>query len=200
MKKHTDGLQMYCPKNVQAWRGWLEKYHAEKRSVWLIYVKFKDGTRSISYEQAVEEALCFGWIDSKSKKLDETKTLQYFAKRNPKSNWSKLNKERVKKLIRENRMQAPGLEVIRTAKKNGTWDALNDVERLVVPDDLDLALKRRKKAYDNFVAFPDSSKRMILEWIQNARKPETRLKRVEETASLAAQNIRANHAAQAKKS
>jgi uncharacterized protein YdeI (YjbR/CyaY-like superfamily) len=138
------------------------------------------------------------WIDSKPNALDEFRSIQFFAPRNPKSNWSKVNKERVARLIKEKRITDAGLAVIEAAKKNGAWDALNEVEEMIIPDDLLKALKKEKQAYIYFMAFPKSSKKNILEWIYNAKQTETRNKRIEETVTLAKDNIRANHYRQPK--
>jgi uncharacterized protein YdeI (YjbR/CyaY-like superfamily) len=199
MAKHTDGIEMYYAKDKAAWRKWLEKKRKKQKAVWLIYYKPISGKTRVSYNDAVDEAICFGWIDSKPNKLDELRSIQFFAPRNPKSNWSKVNKERVTRLIKERRMTAHGLAVIEEAKKNGAWDALNEVEEMIVPNDLLKALKKSKKAYDYFMAFPKSSKKNILEWIHNAKQEETRDNRIAETVKLAEEDIRANHYRQPKK-
>jgi uncharacterized protein YdeI (YjbR/CyaY-like superfamily) len=141
----------------------------------------------------VDEALCFGWIDSKPNKRDGDSYYQFFTKRNPKSNWSKVNKAKVANLIKEGLMQPAGLELIENAKQNGTWDALEEVDKLTLPNDLLERFATNKMARQNWEQFPRSSRRGILEWIMNAKKPETRQKRIEETVALAAKNIKANH-------
>ena len=141
----------------------------------------------------MDEALCFGWIDSKPNKRDEESYYQFFSKRNVKSNWSKVNKDKVSKLIKEGLMHSFGLKMIELAKKSGTWNALDEVESLKIPKDLDDLFQNNTIAFQNWEAFPPSSKRGILEWILNAKKIETRQKRIEETVNLAAENIRANH-------
>lgn len=188
-----DGIQTFHAKTRQEWRAWLEKHHQSEKSVWLIIYKKESKTPSVYYPEAVDEALCFGWIDSKPNKRDEHSYYQFFAKRNPKSNWSKVNKEKVAKLIASGLMQSAGLEMIEIAKRNGTWTALDDVESLILPDDFNEALSKNKNALTNWEKFPRSSKRGILEWILNAKKAETRQKRIEETVSLASKNIKANH-------
>jgi uncharacterized protein YdeI (YjbR/CyaY-like superfamily) len=193
MAKHTDGIELYYAKDSKAWRKWLEKNSNSKKSVWLVYYKPASGKTRVSYNDAVDEAICFGWIDSKPNKLDEMRSLQFFTPRNPKSNWSKVNKARVVRLIEEGRMTATGLAVIDAAKKNGAWDGLNDVEEMIIPRDLVKSLRKVRKAYDYFMAFPKSSKKNILEWIHNAKQQQTRDKRIAETVKLAAENIRANH-------
>ncbi len=153
---------------------------------------------SVYYPEAVDEALCFGWVDSKPNKRDANSYYQFFSKRNPKSNWSRLNKTKVAKLIELKLMQPAGLEMIEIAKQNGTWTALDEVENLTIPDDLYEQFSKNKIALQNWEEFPPSSKRGILEWILNAKKPDTRQKRVEETVALAEKNIRANHFRQPK--
>ena len=192
MKRHTDGIGMHTPRNRGAWRIWLEKHHESERSVWLVYKKGQGGKRNITYVEAVEEALCFGWIDSKPVKLDESTTLQYFSQRRPKSGWSSLNKSRVSKLMKQKMMHPAGIHVVKLARRNGTWKALDNAEKLIVPDDLAVALKELPEAHLNFEAFPKSAKKIILGWIYSAKKPETREKRILETVQQAAKNVRAN--------
>ncbi len=187
-----DGIQTFYAKDRKAWRNWLSKNGYKEKSLWLIIYKKSTGVKSITYPEAVEEALCFGWIDSKPNKRDEESFYQFFAKRNPSSNWSKINKESVTRLIATGLMTAKGMEVIEMAMKNGAWSALDKVENLEIPVDLQEALSKDDEATKYFEAFPKSVKKGILEWIQNARKNETRKKRIIETATLAAKNIRAN--------
>lgn len=147
---------------------------------------------SLTYDEAVEEALCFGWIDSKPNTIDEQSYKQLFSPRNPKSVWSKLNKTRIEKLIADGLMAEAGLQKIEIAKQNGTWTALDAVEALTIPEDLDDALVNNPKAKQYFDAFPPSAKKAILWWIESAKRPETRLERINRTVADAAQNIRAN--------
>jgi uncharacterized protein YdeI (YjbR/CyaY-like superfamily) len=198
MEKHSDGIELCYAETKEIWRDWLEKNHDKAKSVWLVYYKKESGKTRVSYDDAVDEAICFGWIDSKPNKLDELRSIQFFAPRNPKSNWSKVNKERVERLISEGKMTASGLKVIELAKANGAWDALNEVEAMVIPEDLLQALAQEPLAHDYFMAFPKSSKKNILEWLYNAKTPETRNKRIFETVTLAKENIRANHFRQPK--
>lgn len=187
-----DGIKAVPASNTDKWRQWLSANHSSEKGIWLIIYKKDSGIPSITYDQAVDEALCFGWIDSKPNKRDQDSIYQYFAKRNPKSNWSKVNKEKVARLTAANKMQMAGLEMVDHAKAIGTWDALNDVDNLVIPQDLAEALADYDSATANFEAFPKSVKRGILEWIFNAKRSETRKKRITETARLAQENIRAN--------
>ena len=178
--------------NRKAWRNWLARNHENENSVWLIMYHKKTSIPSIYYEEAVEEALCFGWVDSKGNSRDDQSSYLYFAKRKPKSNWSKPNKIRVEKLIAQGLMMPAGQRMIDLAKQTGTWTALDHVEALTIPPDMQKLLNKNKTALKNFLAFPPSTRRAILEWILNAKKQETRQKRIEETVTLAAQNIRAN--------
>jgi uncharacterized protein YdeI (YjbR/CyaY-like superfamily) len=164
-----------------------------EKSVWLIIYHKDSKTPSVEYEEAVEEALCFGWIDSKPNKRDADSYYLFFAKRNPKSNWSKANRERAEKMIKRGLMTEAGQAMIYLAKRMGTWVALKEVQDSVIPDALQELIGKNKKAFNNFNAFPPSSKRIILEWILNAKRPETRQRRIEETVALAARNIKANH-------
>ncbi len=146
----------------------------------------------MTYDEAVEEALCWGWVDSKPRKLDEARSMLYFAPRKGGSGWSRPNKERVERAIATGQMTPAGLAKIEAAKADGTWTMLDAVENLEVPDDLAAEFDAYPSARANWEAFPRSAKRGILEWIIQAKRPETRAKRVEETARLAQDNIRAN--------
>jgi uncharacterized protein YdeI (YjbR/CyaY-like superfamily) len=155
---------------------------------------YKKGTGKprVDYAEAVEEALCFGWIDSKGNKLDDERSMLWMAPRKAKTGWSKLNKERIEKLIKAKLMAPAGLAKINAAKKDGTWNALDAIEALEIPPDLAKAFSKNKMAKEYFNAFPRSAKRAILEWIASAKKPETRAKRIEETVTSAEKNTRAN--------
>jgi len=190
-KSPINELQFYA-KDRAIWRKWLEKNHKKAPNVWLILHNKSSKTKSVNYVEAVEEALCFGWIDSLKKKRDSESSFQMFSKRKPKSNWSKLNKTRVKELIKLNKMTPAGLEAIAIAKKNGMWTALNDVDKMIIPDDLQKEFSKNKKASENFTAFSPSAKKIILYWIQSAKKPETREKRISETVNSASQNKKAH--------
>lgn len=174
------------------WRAWLEANHASSPGVWLISYKKASGKARFEYEEAVEEALCFGWVDSKPSKLDEERAMLWFAPRKVGSGWSKPNKERVEKLSALKLMAPAGLAKVDAAKQDGSWNALDAVEALEIPADLAAALANYPTASEHFTAFPRSVKRGILEWISNAKTVATRAKRVEDTAHLAADNLRAN--------
>lgn len=174
------------------WRAWLEANHARAGGVWLVYNKKSSGKPHLSYDEQVEEALCFGWVDSKPGKVDQERSSLYFAPRKPKSGWSKPNKERIERMISAGLMRPAGLAKIETAKRDGSWEKLDAVEKLEVPPDLAAAFRQFEGSAANFEAFPRSARRGILEWIVQAKRPQTRAKRVEETARLAAENKRAN--------
>lgn len=149
--------------------------------------------------KAEEESLCFGWVDSLPNKIDALRYKLYISPRNPKSNWSRVNKEKISRLETEGRIHPSGIKMIELAKESGTWNALDEVENLVIPEDLLQALKKQKGALTFFEAFPKSVKRGILEWIQTAKQETTRSKRIHETALLAKDNIRANQYTKPKK-
>ncbi len=180
------------PKSRAEWRAWLARHHAQAEGVWLIRFKKASGRARMDYAEAVEEALCFGWVDSKPNRLDEERAMLWFAPRKPGTGWSKLNKSRVKKLIADGRMTPAGLAKVQAAKQDGSWNALDKIEALEIPPDLEKALAADKSARGYFQEFPRSVRRAILEWIASARKPETRAKRIRETVTSAATNIRAN--------
>ncbi len=186
------GIHTFHAKTRSAWRKWLIKNSSSEKSVWLIIYHKGSKTPSVYYPESVDEALCFGWVDSKPNKRDHESYYQFFSKRNPKSKWSKINKEKVERLIEEGLMTPAGMEMITIAKQNGTWDALTPVDNLEEPDDLKKAFSKNITALKNWQVFPPSTRRGILEWILNAKRSETRSKRIEDTVSLAAKNIRAN--------
>jgi uncharacterized protein YdeI (YjbR/CyaY-like superfamily) len=184
--------QTFYAKDRTAWRKWLAKNHDKKDFIWLIMYRKESDTPSVYYEEAVEEALCFGWIDSKANKRDDESRYQYFTTRKPKGRWSKINKDRVKALDKLGLIHESGRKVIDLAKKTGTWTALDDIEKLIMPADLEKYFQKNKAALKNFLAFPPSAKKAIYNWIIDAKQEETRKRRVEETVSKAAQNLRAN--------
>ncbi len=181
-------LETFQARDRQEWREWLEKNYRTSLGVWLIYYKIKSGKPSVQYSEAVKEALCFGWIDSKVKSLDEERYKQIFTPRKPKSVWSKLNKQYIEELIEQGLMTEAGLGKIETAKQDGSWTTLDAIEELIVPADLKQALEANETASRYFEAFSSSSKKNILFWVESAKRPETRLKRIEQTISSAAQN------------
>lgn len=190
IKKTKDGIEVYEPKDRKSWRNWLKKHAATKNNVWLIIYKKASGKKSIEYIDAVEEALCFGWIDSKAVKRDDESVYQYMSKRKPRGNWSKVNKERIERLIANGSMTAQGMQVIEAAKQNGSWTLLDDVEALKLPADLIRLLKSTPNARAGFESYPASLKKQVLHRIKSAKREETRSKRIEEIVALAAKNER----------
>jgi uncharacterized protein YdeI (YjbR/CyaY-like superfamily) len=178
--------------NRAEWREWLSQNHATAPGVWLIYYKKETGKPQVDHADAVEEALCFGWIDSKRNTVDNESYIQSFTPRKAKSPWSKLNKQRVESLITQGLMTPAGMAMIEAAKQNGMWSAYDQVEERTMPPDLEAALAADDTARAYFEMFSPSSKKAILYWIHSAKRPETRAKRIEETVTLAAQNIKAN--------
>lgn len=192
MSDLKEGYPVVFAGDAGIWREWLENHSAHEKSIWLIIYHKKSGKPTVTYDEAVDEALCFGWVDSKPNKRDDESYFQFFSPRNPKSNWSKVNKDKVARLLKANKMAKAGLDMVAIAKANGSWNALDDVENLIIPEDLQNAFNRHEQASENWHAFPKSVKRGILEWIYNAKRPETRAKRVNETAEKASKNVRAN--------
>ena len=171
-------------------RQWLEANHAKKPGIWLVSFKKAAGEKYLAYEDIVCEALCWGWIDSKGRSLDELRSQLLLTPRKPVSKWSRPNKIRVAELEASGRMAAPGRAVVEAAQALGTWTALDDVENLVEPVELKAALDAAPAARKNWDAFPRSTRRATLEWIAAAKRPDTRERRVTETVDLAAQNLR----------
>ena len=176
------------------WRSWLAAHHASSSGVWLVtFKRSASPAKYVAYDDIVDEAICFGWVDSTPREVDARRSMRLVAPRKPKSSWSAKNKERVARLERSGAMTKAGRDVIERAKADGSWGRLDAVEALTVPKDLALALRAAPPAAAEFAAFPRSSKRLILEWIGAAKQPATRARRIAETARLAARGLRANH-------
>ena len=173
-------------------REWLQANYQRQTGVWLVTYK-KPSEYYLAYKAIVQECLCFGWIDSLPRKLDKERTMLYISPRKKGSNWSKVNKEYVAKLQQAGLIHEAGLQKIKQAKQDGSWSFLDDVEALILPDDLQLAFSDNQTARENWSAFPPSVKRGILEWIKNAKRSQTRAKRIRDTVEKAAKNIRANY-------
>ena len=180
------------PETRAAWRSWLAENHATSRGVWLVSWKKHTGKPAVGYDAAVEEAICFGWVDSLPRKLDADRSKLLFTPRKPASGWSRPNKERVARMEQAGQIEPAGRAVIDAAKRDGSWSKLDAVEDLEVPADLAAAFEQMPPAADHWEAFPRSVKRGILEWIAQAKRPATRDNRVRETAERAARNERAN--------
>jgi uncharacterized protein YdeI (YjbR/CyaY-like superfamily) len=189
MKKPEEHLEV---RTRAEWRQWLLDHHQRDHGVWLVTFKKNSGQPYLSNDDIVEEALCFGWIDSKPGKVDEQRTKLWFAPRQVGTGWSRVNKDRIKRLISTGLMHESGLRKIAAAQSDGSWSKLDGVEALEIPADLAAAFRHHPGSATFFDTFPRSAKRGILEWILQAKKPETRARRLEETARLAAENQRAN--------
>jgi uncharacterized protein YdeI (YjbR/CyaY-like superfamily) len=181
-------LKTYYAKDRNAWRKWLEKNHAKSPGVWLIYYKKSSGTPRVEYNDAVEEALCFGWIDSTVRPIDDKKYMQRFTPRKPKSGWSGLNKQRINRMIEQSLMAPAGLEKIEIAKKDGSWESLDHIDAIQLPDDFAKSLAKNKKAKSNFENFPQFARKQFLYWINSAKRPETRKQRIQLLVKMAAAN------------
>jgi uncharacterized protein YdeI (YjbR/CyaY-like superfamily) len=172
-------------------RAWLMANHGQSASIWLVTYK-KPSPWHVPYGNIVDEVLCFGWIDSQPRLLDDARSMLRLSPRKPKSGWSKVNKDRIERLVAEGLMAAPGLARIEEARRNGTWTLVDAATADTIPPDLATAFARHPGAEQNFMGFPPSTRRATLEWITLARRPETRAARIEQTASLAAKGERAN--------
>ncbi|MEO8611186.1 MAG: YdeI/OmpD-associated family protein [Chloroflexota bacterium] len=193
MAKTNQEPETFYAKDREEWRAWLLQNHNTSAGIRLIYYKKGSGKPRVAYEEAVEEALCFGWIDSVTNVIDDERYMQLFSPRKPKSPWSKVNKVRIEKMVAQGLMTDAGLQKIESAKADGSWSSYDGVDDLQVPDDLAQALAANETANQYFHAFSNSSKKIILWWITSAKRPETRQKRITETVKLAEQNIKANH-------
>jgi uncharacterized protein YdeI (YjbR/CyaY-like superfamily) len=183
-----NNIKTFHAKTRIEWRKWLEENHQSEKSIWLIIYRKGSETPSIYYPEAVDEALCFGWIDSKAKPLDNEKFIQFFSKRKEKSVWSKVNKEKIERLTKEGLMTKTGYETIEIAKRNGSWTILDEAEALIIPEDLDKEFQKRNNAKKYFLSLSRSDKRNILQWLVLAKRKETREKRITEIVELADKN------------
>jgi uncharacterized protein YdeI (YjbR/CyaY-like superfamily) len=183
-------IETYCPKSKTDWRKWLEKNHQSKQSIWLVYFKSSTKTPSLSWSEAVDEALCYGWIDSTKKTIDKERYMQYFSRRKPQSNWSKINKDKVKFLIEQGLMQDAGYKSIEIAKENDSWTILDEVEALVIPEDLKEEFANYKGSMEYFDSLSKSVKKIFLYWIVSAKRKETRQKRILEIVENASKNLK----------
>jgi uncharacterized protein YdeI (YjbR/CyaY-like superfamily) len=180
-------IETFCPASPEDWRQWLTENHSVKQSVWLVYHKKKSNNPSLSWSQAVDEALCFGWIDSTKRPIDEDTFMQFFCRRKPKSIWSKINKDKVQQLIADGLMMQAGYESIETAKQNGSWTIMDGIDELKIPKDLEKAFKTQRGSKQFFLSLSKSVRKSILQWLVLAKRPETRQNRINEIAELAAQ-------------
>lgn len=192
MTKEKEIITFY-PASRQEWRDWLAQHHDKEQSIWIVQYKKQCNVPTLSWSDAVDEALCFGWIDSTRKTIDHERFMQFFTRRKPKSIWSKINKEKIQRLTEEGLMVKAGIESVETAKKNGSWSILDDVEELTIPKDLVKEFKLHKGSKTYFMSLSKSVKKMMLYWIVAAKRPETRQKRIAEIAESAGRGVRPKH-------
>lgn len=178
MSSFDSKLREIHPKTRAGWRSWLKENHAKCDGVWLIYYRASTGKRRLSWEDAVREALCFGWIDSKVKPIDDARYKQIFTPRKPRSVWSKINKQYIAELIEAELMTDAGLRAVDIAKKNGAWSLLEPVDALIVPAELESALRRSKRAREAYEALSKPAKRSVLYSLYSAKREDTRAKRL----------------------
>lgn len=183
-------VETYCPASKAEWRAWLEMNHRSTQSVWLVYFRASTKIPSLTWSEAVDEALCFGWIDSTKKTIDEERYMQYFTKRKPSSTWSKVNKDKVAQLIQNDLMTKAGFDSIETSKQNGNWSLMDDVEKLIVPEDLKIALDAQEGAMAFYQSQTKSIKKGLLHWVVVAKRAETREKRISEIVESAARGMK----------
>jgi len=186
-----DDAQLVHADDRATWRAWLEANHATSSGAWLVTWRRRSGRLGLDYEAAIEEALCFGWVDSTAGRVDDDRGKLYFAPRKPRSGWAATNKARIERLLAEGRMAPAGITAIERAKANGSWEVLDSAERLVVPADLAAALDARPPAAANFAGFPPSARKQMLAWVALAMRPETRADRIRRVVDAAERNVRA---------
>jgi uncharacterized protein YdeI (YjbR/CyaY-like superfamily) len=177
-------------KNAKEWRDWLHENHQTQDCVYLIFYRVNSEFESMRWEEAVQVAICYGWIDSTVKKMDDERRKQMFTPRKDKSVWSKLNKTYIEKLIQEGLMHDSGLKKVEIAKKNGSWESLDAVENLEIPADLKKAFDANKLAFDNYNNFSPSYRKSYLYWLNHAKREETRKARILEIIDLCEKNIK----------
>jgi uncharacterized protein YdeI (YjbR/CyaY-like superfamily) len=188
---HLDREKVHA-ETVPAWREWLLANHQAADGVWLISWKTTTGRTRMTYEESVIEALAVGWVDSHKRTIDDERSMLWFTRRNPTSKWARPNKARIELLEQQGRLLPAGRRMVEIAKANGSWSKLDDIENLVMPDDLAVALAERAPARGHWDGFPPSTRRGILEWIMQAKTAITRTNRITETADRAARGERAN--------
>ncbi len=176
--------------SAEAWRRWLAENHVRKEGVWLVQYKARTGKPAIPYEAAICEALCFGWVDSTYRRLDDERGMLWWSPRRKGSMWARSNRERVARLESEGRMTDAGRSAIEAAMADGSWSILESVEALTVPGDLAAAFAARPGTIERWDAFSPSAKRAYLLWIVSAKRPDTRARRVTETAARVASGRR----------
>ena len=175
----------------QLW-DWYVRNHETAPGIWVVTHKKSSGVPAPSYDDMVRTALCFGWVDSVPGKVDDLRTKLYFSPRKKGSGWAATNKARVKELEEQGKLMPAGIAAIEAAKQDGSWNKLDGAESAEVPADLISAFKLHTGSQKNFDAFPLGIRKQILQWITQAKTAPTREKRIDETARLAAENVRAN--------
>jgi uncharacterized protein YdeI (YjbR/CyaY-like superfamily) len=179
--------------SAEDWRAWLARNCRSATEVWLVLRHHDSGPPSLRYQEAVEQALCFGWIDGLHRRCGAGSSQLRFTPRTARSRWSQLNRQRAAKMTVLGLMTEHGQAAIEQAKAAGTWQLLPAEQSWAIPGDLQEQLDGNDAARTNFESFPPSSRRLILEWIAIAKRPDTRRRRIDQTVNLAALNIRANH-------
>jgi uncharacterized protein YdeI (YjbR/CyaY-like superfamily) len=187
-----DTLPLVPCERREEWRAWLQANHATAPGAWLVTWRRSAGRPILPYEEAVEEALCFGWVDGRVTTADPQRQKLHFAPRRPGSGWARSNRDRVERLLADGLMTPAGLAVVERARADGSWLLYVDTENLVIPADLAAALAANPPAAQHWAAFSPSARRLLLEWIRQARRPATRAARIVETAACAARNEKAN--------
>jgi uncharacterized protein YdeI (YjbR/CyaY-like superfamily) len=182
-------LKKVQPKSRTAWRRWLEKHHAASPGIWLVFAKKHTGLPTLSYEDAVEEALCFGWIDSLVKSIDDRFHMQMFTPRKPRSAWSATNKSRLAKLMKAGLMAPAGLVAVEQAKQSGSWNTYASVDALTIPPELKRALEASPDAKKNWLTYTPSAQRSFLHMVNGAKRPETREKYVRRIIDLVSSKV-----------
>ncbi len=181
----VEEIEIFYPKNKAEWRNWLEINHKTKQSVWIVFYKKAYKKPTLTWSESVDEALCFGWIDSKKIAIDHEKSYQFFSKRKAKGTWSKINKHKILILEAQDLMTPAGNAIIELAKQNGSWTILDEVDNLEMPDDFKAALESKTNAISFYSGLSNSIKKMMLYWLKSAKRPETREKRISEIVELA---------------
>lgn len=181
--------ETYRARSRSAWRSWLRKNHRRKTEIWLLLYKKHVDKPGVSYPEAVEEALCFGWIDGILKRIDDESHVIRFSPRKSKSRWADSNKRRVAAMIEAGKMTQAGMALVEAAQQSGAWDEADTLDRPPsMPEDLAAALARNQRAAHNFDGFAAGYRRDYLRWVLAAKRPETRQRRIREVVKRAARN------------
>lgn len=193
MTVKKEDIEMFYPQSSESWRNWLMANHTDKKSVWLVYYKKNAGMPTINQSLAADQALCFGWIDSVVRTLDENRYIQYFSPRKPNSTWSKVNKQKVVKLLEAGLITSSGLYSISIAKQNGSWELLDQVEELLIPKDLTAAFDNQPDGYEFYHSLSRSVKKSLLQWIALAKTAKTKDNRINEIVKFCTEHSIPKH-------